>query len=125
VSEPGPDDRTSGSGIGLPPFVANAAAEAAAELPKRAADVVAGIADTIHDRAIRPITLIARAAVYGILIAALLVVVLLCVCIGLLRFLDVYAFGHRVWLSYLVIGGVFSAVGLYFMLRASRGARTT
>jgi hypothetical protein len=108
-----------GKGIGLPPFVASAAADATADLPRRATDAVVGLVDLVHDKAVRPIVLIARGVVYGILIAVLLLVVLVCVCIGFLRLLDVYAFGHRVWLSYLVVGATFSAGGLWFMAKAA------
>ncbi|HEX3947197.1 MAG TPA: hypothetical protein VHW47_05805 [Acidimicrobiales bacterium] len=83
-----------------------------AEWPKKAADAVDLVVDTIHDKAIRPIMLAARVVVFGLLIAALGLVVLVLLSVGLLRLLDVYAFGGRVWISYAVLGGVFTLAGL-------------
>ncbi len=68
--------------------------------------------------------LAARIVVFGLLIAALSSVVLILLSIGLLRLLDVYAFPGRIWLSYFVIGGVFTVVGLFaWTKRTSRAAR--
>ena len=108
---------------GLPPFMTAAAADAASDLPRKATDAVTALVDLIHDKAVRPIVLVARIAVYGALIAILLLMVLVFVCIGLLRLLDVYAFGHRVWLSYLLVGGVFAVAGLWLMLLAAKRGR--
>ena len=71
-----------------------------AEWPKKAADTVDLVVDTIHDKAIRPVLLAARIVVFGLLIAVLSSVVLVLLSVGLLRLLDVYAFAGRVWLSY-------------------------
>jgi hypothetical protein len=87
-------------------------AEAAAELPRRAADAVQLVVDTIHDKAVRPVALVARALVFGLLIAVLGITLLILGSIVVVRLLDVYAFGHRVWLSYIVLGGVLTLVGL-------------
>jgi hypothetical protein len=96
-----------------------------AEWPKKAADTVDLVVDTIHDKAIRPVLLAARIVVFGLLIAVLSAVVLVLLSIGLLRLLDVYAFPGRVWLSYLVVGGVFTVLGLLaWTKRTSRAART-
>jgi hypothetical protein len=89
-----------------------ATAQAAADLPRRAADAVQFVVDTIHDKAVRPAILATRAVVFGLVIAALAVVLVVVGSIALLRLFDVYVFGHRVWLSYIVIGGAFTLVGL-------------
>ncbi|HVC13298.1 MAG TPA: hypothetical protein VND62_00390 [Acidimicrobiales bacterium] len=113
-----PDDPaapgTGGGGFAghLPPAVGSAAAEAAAELPKRAADAVQLLVDTIHDKAVRPAVLATRAIVFGLLIAALGTVLAVVGSIAALRILDAYAFGHRVWLSYVVLGGALTLAGL-------------
>ncbi len=96
----------------LPPAVGAAAAEAAAELPRKAADAVQLLVDTIHDKAVRPAVLATRAIVFGLLVAALGMLLAVVGSIALLRILDVYAFGHRVWLSYIVLGGVLTLAGL-------------
>jgi len=84
-----------------------------AEWPKKAADAVDLLVDTIHDKAIRPVLLAARAIVFGLLVAVLAFVVLTLISVGLLRLLDVYVFPGRVWASYAVLGLVFSAGGLW------------
>jgi hypothetical protein len=103
--------RTGSSGA-LPPFVGTAAAEAAAELPRRAADAVQLVVDTIHDKALRPAILAARAIVFGLVVAAVATVLVVAGSITVLRLFDVYVFGHRVWLSYLVLGGALTVAGL-------------
>lgn len=95
----------------LPPAVSAAAAEAATELPRRAADAVQLLVDTIHDKAVRPAVLATRAIVFGLLIAAVGTVLVVVGSIAVLRLFDVYVFGHRVWLSYLVLGGALTLAG--------------
>jgi|SRR5579862_74737 len=99
----------------IPPAVgaaaAQAAAAAAAELPGRAADAVQLLVDTIHDKAVRPAVLGARAVVFGLLIAAMAALLAVMGAVGVVRLLDVYAFGHRVWLSYIVVGGLLTFAG--------------
>ncbi len=104
--------RAGGAAQGVPPFMGGATAQAAADLPRKAADAVQFVVDTIHDKAVRPAILATRAVVFGLVIAALAVVLVVVGSIALLRLFDVYVFGHRVWLSYIVIGGAFTLVGL-------------
>ncbi len=99
-------------GGGIPPAVGAAAAEAAAELPRKAADAVQLVVDTIHDKAIRPAILATRVVVFGLLVAALATLLLVLGSIAVLRLFDVYVFGHRVWLSYVVLGGALTLAGL-------------
>jgi hypothetical protein len=84
----------------------------AAGWPRKAADAIDLVVDTIHDKAIRPAMLAARAVVFGLLVAVLSLVVLVLLSVGLVRLLDVYAFGGRVWISYAVLGGLFTLAGL-------------
>jgi len=95
----------------------------ATQWPVKAADVVDLVVDTIHDKAVRPILLAARVMVFGLLVAALVLVVLVLLSIGLLRLLDVYAFSGRVWISYAVLGGVFTLAGIFAWSR--RTVRTS
>jgi len=94
---------------------------ATAEWPKKAADAVDLVVATIHDKAIRPVLLVARAIVFGLLVAVLSFVVLTLISVGLLRLLDVYVFPGRVWASYAVLGLVFSAGGVWAWSRRSAG----
>jgi hypothetical protein len=101
-----------GSGAVTEPGQETGAGSMTAEWPKKAADTVDLVVDFVHDKAIRPIVLAARFIVFGLLIAVLAPVVVLLVSVALLRVLDVYAFGGRVWISYFVVGGLFTAFGL-------------
>ncbi len=93
-----------------------------AEWPARVADTVEDVVAAVHDRAIRPLLLVARGLVFGILVAAMVFVLAVLVSIALIRVLDVYAFPGRVWASYLVVGGFLSLLGIvaFTLSRARR-----
>jgi hypothetical protein len=95
----------------------------AADLPDKALGLIDTVVDTINDRVVRPVILVARGIVFGILIATFLVVAAVGTAIMTLRILDVYAFPTAIWASYLVLAGIFSLIGL--ILWAKRGATTT
>jgi hypothetical protein len=108
---------------GLPPAVGAAAAEAAAELPRKAADAVQLVVDNLHDKVIRPAALATRAVVFGLVVATLAALLVVFASIAILRLFDVYVFGHRVWLSYVVLGGAFSLAGFgVWSLRNTRSS---
>jgi hypothetical protein len=86
-------------------------ADPLADLPVRATDWVESLVSLLRDRTVRPLTLVARAVVFGIIVFAASVAVLTLVAIAIVRLLTVYAFGGRVWLSDLVVGALFVAVG--------------
>ena len=52
----------------------------------------------------------ARAVVFGLLAAFIALVIVVLVSVGLVRLLDVYVFGGRVWISYLILGLLFTAL---------------
>ena len=89
------------------------------EWPSKAADLVDLVVDTFRDRVIRPIILVGRSIVFGLLIAAVVIVISVVVAVAILRLLDVYAFAHHVWASYTVLGIVFSAAGLWAWVKRS------
>lgn len=95
---------------------------ATGEWPRKAADAVDLVVDTIHDKAIRPALLAARAVVFGVLAAALALVVVVLLSVGLVRLLDVYVVGGRVWISYAVLGGIFTVAGLAAWARRAAGS---
>ena len=75
-------------------------------------------------RLIRPVILGARAVVFGLLVAALATVVMVVlVSVSLVRLLDVYVFGGRVWASYLLLGRLFTVGGLVAWSPALRPTR--
>ena len=93
------------------------------DLPTRGADAVDTLVDLVRDKAVRPLTLATRAIVFGIIILAASVVTLTLLSITLIRLLTVYVFDGRVWLSDLVVGGVFVIIGvLAWSQRVDRAA---
>ncbi|HXW38924.1 MAG TPA: hypothetical protein VEJ44_04455 [Acidimicrobiales bacterium] len=82
------------------------------DLSVRATDGVEALVSLLRDRTVRPLTLAARAMVFGIIVLAASVVVLVLVAIAVIRLFTVYAFGGRVWLSDLVVGVLFVAGGI-------------
>ncbi|MGH9079328.1 MAG: hypothetical protein ACRDYE_04465 [Acidimicrobiales bacterium] len=94
-----------------------------ADLPTRSTDLVDTLVALIRDRAVRPLTMATRAAVFGIIILAASLVTVVLLSITLIRLLTVYAFDGRVWISDLVVGGLFVVVGLVAWTRRTvRGA---
>ena len=82
------------------------------DLPTRGADWVDTVVELLRDRTVRPVTLVARVVVFGIIIFAAAVTTVVLVSIALIRLLTVYAFNGRVWLSDLVVGAVFVILGI-------------
>lgn len=103
----------------LAPLLGAAASEVVSELPKKAADAIARLVDLVHDKGVRPAVLATRVVVFGVLVAALSVVVLVLGSVAVLRLFDVYVFGRTVFLSYIVLGGALTLLGLAIWTRRS------
>jgi hypothetical protein len=82
------------------------------DLPVRGADLVDKLVELLRDKTVRPLTLVTRAVVYGLIVFAASLIVVILVSIALIRLLTVYAFDGRVWLSDLVVGALFVIAGL-------------
>jgi hypothetical protein len=82
------------------------------DVPVRATDLVDTLVTLLRDKTVRPLTLATRAIVFGIIVFAASVITVVLVSISLIRILTVYAFDGRVWLSDLVVGLLFVAVGI-------------
>lgn len=94
---------------------------AGGDWPVRAADTVEAVVDGIYDKVIRPLTLVARGIVFGILVATMGLVLAVLLAIATVRLLDSYAFGHRVWASEALVGGIITVLGvLAWSMRRSR-----
>lgn len=65
-----------------------------------------------------------RLVVYGVVVLAAVVTALLLLLVGVVRIWDVYVplapVGRRVWLGYVVLGGVFFAVGTWLLAGSQR-----
>jgi hypothetical protein len=79
---------------------------AGSQWPSKVAQGVDDVVVAVHDRVIRPLLLVSRALVFGIVVASMAFVLIALVAIAAIRVLDVYAFGHRVWASDALIGAV-------------------
>ena len=85
------------------------------------ADTVERVVGTVHDKTTKPLVTVARALVYGLLAAivglAALVLFVVMLTRGLQEFLDWVKVRRSaaVYISYLAVGGIFSAAGLFFL----------
>ncbi len=88
----------------------------------QAVDTVESVVLTVKEKTTVPLTTAVRAAVYGLVIAVVGVVLLVVLIIALIRLADVYvlvhigrAHGHvRIWIAYVALGILFSAIGFFF-----------
>ena len=83
------------------------------ELSNRALDTIDSVVATINDKAIRPAIVAARAIVFGVIIAVVALVVVVLLSVGFVRLTTDYLFHYRVWVSYLVLGAIFCALGTF------------
>jgi hypothetical protein len=105
-----------GAGTGTGP------GDAGAQWQERVVDMVDDTVTAVHDRVIRPLLLVARAVVYGIIVAAMALVMSILISIALVRLLDVYAFRRRVWASDALVGGLLTVLGIVvWTMRRSPG----
>ena len=94
-----------------------------ADWPAKAADTIEDVVDAVGDRVVRPIILAARGVVFGIIIGTMALVLSVVLAIGVVRLLDVYAFGGRVWASDALLGALFVMGGAFaWSKRTARGA---
>jgi len=94
-----------------------------AEWPARVADTIEDVVEAVHDRGVRPLILVARGLVFGIIVGVMALVVGVVLVIAVIRLLDVYAFGGRVWASDALIGGLLVIGGAYAWSKGgSRGS---
>ncbi|MCL4433601.1 MAG: hypothetical protein M1399_02345 [Actinobacteria bacterium] len=92
------------------------------EIPEDWAHQVVGNLDAavtkLYNLTVRPAYLIGRIVTFGLIVAVLALVSSIAVYIGIVRLLDTYAFGNRVWITDLAIGGVMIFSG--FLLWSKR-----
>lgn len=86
---------------------------AGSEWPAKVAQGVEDVVGVVHDRVVRPLLIAGRAIVFGLVAAAMALVLCALLAIVAIRVLDVYAFGHRVWPADALIGAVLVAGGAF------------
>jgi len=83
----------------------------------QAADTIERVVTGIGDKTARPLTSIAAAIVFGLVIAVAGLVLLVLVAVALVRALDVYLpihpYGRAVWIADAIVGGIFTLAGLF------------
>jgi len=107
-----------------PPVSRLPGSAALGDLPTRGADWVDTVVELLRDKTVRPVTLVARVVVFGIIIFAAAVTTMVLLSIALIRLLTVYAFDGRVWLSDLVVGAVFVILGIVAWSQRSDSSAT-
>jgi hypothetical protein len=70
------------------------------------------VLDIVHDRVLRPILLAGRALAFGLIIVLAAIVLIGALLIGLIRFIDVYCFAGREYLSYVSVGAISLLAGM-------------
>lgn len=84
--------------------------------PAQAADAVVDLVDTVRDKTVEPLLKVARAVVYGVLIAVVGTMALVLSVIFAIRIIDVYLPGD-VWSAYLLLGSIFTVAGFVLWSR--------
>jgi hypothetical protein len=78
----------------------------------RAADTIEATVAAVHDRVVRPLIIAARAVVFGIVIASMVLVLCVVLSVALVRLFDVYFFGGRAWASEALVGTALTVAGI-------------
>jgi hypothetical protein len=91
------------------------------EWSHKAIDTVDSVVDVVHDKVVRPALVVGRSVVFGVVIGFAALVLLVFLAVGLVRLLDVYAFGGRVWASDALFGAICCGGG--FVLWSMRTKR--
>jgi hypothetical protein len=101
--------------------------DAGAQWQVRVIDTVEDVVTLVHDRVIRPLLLVTRALIFGVIVATMTLIVSILFSIAVIRLLDVYAFRGRVWASDALVGGLLTAGGLvlWALRRGRRRAGTS
>ena len=81
--------------------------------------------DGLHDKVIRPLVVVGRAVVFGIIILTMTLVMSVLGAIAAVRALDSYRypFDHRVWAAETLVGGLGALAGIVlWSMRTSKRA---
>jgi hypothetical protein len=70
------------------------------------------VLDVVHDKVLRPILLAGRAVAFGLIIVLASFVLVAALLIGLIRFIDIYFFAGREYLSYVSVGVISLVAGM-------------
>ena len=82
------------------------------------ADTIERVVGSVRGKTSEPVERVARIVVYGLVATVVGVVALILLLIGLVRMADAYLPGE-VWIPYLVVGGIFTLLGLFLWRKRS------
>lgn len=89
------------------------------EWPDRAADLLESTVTTVRTKAVDPLYKVAQLVVFGLILAAAGIGVMVLLIIGLIRLINVYLPVHpharSVWITYAGLGAIFALGGAFFM----------
>ena len=77
-----------------------------------AADAIDNAVELVRERTVEPVQAVARAIIYGVLAALVLLPAVTLTTIAVFRVLTIAANGH-VWVAWSVLGGIFLIVGWF------------
>lgn len=90
------------------------------EWTTQAADTIEKTISAVRDRTVEPANRAAKMVVYGVLAACCLLTALLLISVVIFRLLS---FVVPVWATWIVLGGIFTAAGLFCWTRRTEGSR--
>ncbi len=85
----------------------------------QAADTIESLVGKVRDKTAAPLVTVARAVVFGLLAAAMGLVVAVLAVVMLVRVIDVITGDGNVWIAYLIVGGLFAGVGAFLLRKAT------
>ncbi len=86
----------------------------------RTADTIASTVGALREKTVGPLVKLTRVIVYGILALVGLLMVGILFSIAFIRLLEVYAFENRVWIAYLLVGGIMMLLGLFLWSKRTK-----
>ena len=84
-----------------------------------AANAIDNAVGIVRERTVEPVQTVARAVIYGLMAALILIPAVTLLIVGLFRLLSIIAveIGTGVWLAWTVLGGIFLVAGLFCWTR--------
>jgi len=134
MAETAPPAESRPAGVARPSLPSLPTPSLGDEWPRQATDAVVKVVDSVRDKTTGPAVNAAHAAKYGVVAAFLGSVLAVIVIIALIRLLEavfhtigvhwgISALEDPIWLVYLVLGGLFSVLGLLFFRWANGPAK--
>ncbi len=78
----------------------------------KATETIDKVVNGVGDKSVRPLTSLAKLLVFGILAAIIGSIAMILFVITFVRILDTYLFSQQVWITDLIVGGIFTIAGL-------------